>query len=147
MKRMKRILALSIIFLSLFFTQKIFSQELIDTQNPGFRAKWEKFDFQGKISAAALEDETNNYYLVDYSSLTTLFEKIYFVNLSFKNETITNIDSDIKQRCVWYLSNKKYPVADVLKIFDDLKTKTAEASAKMTENEKEVWLKANNKYF
>jgi hypothetical protein len=114
--------------------------------DPLFAKRYADFDFQGKFSALVISDEVNNYYLVDFSLLSTRFEKIYFMNLAFKNGKVVNIDPNVGRKQVWFQSNKKFTALEVQEVFDRLRAKTTEASLDLTDQQKADWLKENDKY-
>jgi hypothetical protein len=118
----------------------------IDPGNPAFQESYRHFDFKGQFASLVLEDTENNYFLVDFSKLPGKYEKVCFMNLSFGEGKIVNIDSDLSHDKIWFLSNKKYEAADILKIFSSLKAKTDLSSQTLTGEQKSAWLKANDKY-
>jgi hypothetical protein len=118
----------------------------VDPTDPAFRARYAGISFGDQFSLMVLSDETNFYYLVDFSQLRTKFQKVYFMNLVFGEKKIVNIDSDLSQDRVWFLSNNKNSVKEITDLFLSLKQKTEGMSEKMTTAEQEAWLKVNNKY-
>ncbi len=146
MKNIKRFLPFIILFLMISFPGISFSQQVVDLENPAFLAKYANFDFQGKFAVQVLNDETNNYFLADFNQFSTYFEKIYFINLVFGNGYIVNLEPNLKSRNIWFLANKKYPAEKVLTDFLKMKAETTTTCLKMTDTEKENWMKSNNKY-
>ena len=78
--------------------------------------------------------------------LTSRFEKVYFMMLTFGDKRIISITSDISKEQMWFKSNNINPVGDILTLFNQLKEKTALASAWMTGTQQAEWLKSNDKY-
>jgi hypothetical protein len=118
----------------------------INPKDPAFRQKYEKVDFHGKFSVPVIKDQTNNYFLVDISQMKDKFEKVYFLSLVFKNGKVVNIDGDLTQSKIWFLSDLKNSVDEVNKIFQDLKEQTLQQSKSLTDDQKAKWLLENDKY-
>ena len=118
----------------------------IDPGNPAFQALYQNFDFKGNFSSLVLQDAENNYYLVDFSKLPGRYEKVFFMNLTFSEGNIVNMDADLGHDKIWFLANKKYAEKDILKLFSTLKEKTDRSSQTLTGEQKSAWLKANDKY-
>jgi hypothetical protein len=114
--------------------------------DPAFIAKYANFDFKGNFSAAISEDDTKNYFILDFSKFPTRFERVYFMNLSFSSDEIVNIDSDIAKDRICFMAYKKYKAADVSKIFDEIKTKVTLVASSWSEDKKAQWLSVNDKY-
>jgi hypothetical protein len=119
---------------------------MVDPSDPAFRAKYAGISFGDHFSLMVLSDATNNYYLVDFTWLESKFQKVYFMNLVFGEKKIVNIDSDLGQDRIWFLSNKKNSEQEITDLLLSLKQKTDRKSEEMTAAEQEAWLKANNKY-
>jgi hypothetical protein len=118
----------------------------IEPSNPAFQETYRNFDFRGKFSARVLQDTENNYFLVDFSKLTVKYEKVYFMNLSFNEGRIVNLDGDLSHDKIWFGANRKYPEQDILNLFTELKDKTEHSSQALDSEQKSAWLKANDKY-
>jgi len=121
-------------------------QSNIDPSDTSFVQKYASFDFKGKFAVKAEEDERNNYYLIDFTLLPGRFEKVYFMNLTFKSTEIVNLDPDISRDRIWFLADKKHSEKQVLDLLFDLKKRTIKAATSLTEQEKVKWLKENDKY-
>lgn len=118
----------------------------IDPNDPAFIEKYASFDFKGKFAAKAESDEKNNYYLLDFAQLPGRFEKVYFLNLSFKTIEIVNLDANLLYNTIWFLSNKSNPEKQVIDLFLDLKKRSLEAATSYSDQQKAQWLKDNDKY-
>lgn len=105
-----------------------------------------KNDFQGKFAIKTGEDETNRYYQVDYTRLSSRFEKIWFMNESFTSDKVVNTDSDINHQSISFLANKKFSEKEILDYFDLILKNTLDKSASMTKEEQKLWLEKNDKY-
>ncbi len=106
----------------------------------------ESFDLQGKFAVSYASDENNLYYLVDFSKLSTRFEKVYFINLSFSEQKIVNVDGDLTKDHILFKAGIRYPETEIVGIFDQLKKITEEKAKGMSPAGMEFWLKQNDKY-
>jgi hypothetical protein len=118
----------------------------IDPADPAFRARYASIPFKDHFSLKVASDKSNNYYIVDFGSLASRFQKVWFLNQVFSQHRVINIDSDITQDRVWFMASNQYPEKDVQELFLNLKKRTEEQSASMTKEEQEAWLKKNDKY-
>jgi hypothetical protein len=118
----------------------------INPKDPAFRSKYANVDFKGKFSVQVLHDNTNNYYLVDFSKLKDKYEKVYFLSLVYQEGKIVNIDSDLKQDKIWFLSVTNNPVEEINKLLMDLKDKTIKKSNSLSQDQKRKWLLENDKF-
>ncbi|MEI7662219.1 MAG: hypothetical protein WCK34_08475 [Bacteroidota bacterium] len=114
--------------------------------DPGFRQKYADFDFKGKFAVVIEKDVANNYYLLDFSKLPARFDRVYFMNLSFGNYKIINVDPVVTENKVCFMAARQYDEIEIATIFEELKTKTSGLAATWTEEEKKMWLTKNDKY-
>jgi hypothetical protein len=135
------------IFILYLFAFQSLSQEnkYINPDDPEFRAKYNHLIFNDKFVLLAETDQTNNYFIADFSKLTSKFEKVYFLNLVFGSDKIVNIDGDLSHDRIWFLANHKYSEMEIIANFNDLKDKTLKAKIELTENEQKSWLLKNDK--
>jgi hypothetical protein len=127
------------------FAQKANGTE-INPGDPAFRAKYDKVDFKGKLAVKILSDETNNYYMVDFSRMKTRFEKVLFLNLSYQDKSIVNMEGDLSHDRIWYLSAKQNKGKDVLKKFDGIYAKMKEQEKTMSEKQQFEYLRKADKF-
>ena len=118
----------------------------INPQDPVFRKKYENVDFNGKFSVQVLKDNTNNYFLVDFSKLKDKYEKVFFLSLVFRNGKVVNIDGDLKQSKIWFLSDTMNSVEEINNLLQNLKDQTSKSSNALTDDQKAKWLLENDKY-
>src|SRR5512138_1053258 len=83
------------------------SPDSVNPADPAFRAKYDRISFGDQFSLMVHSDSQNNYFIVDLTRLPTKFEKVYFMNLVFKESKVVNIDSDLGKDRLWFLSNKR----------------------------------------
>ncbi len=141
---MKSLLVFTLILLGAFAMNA--QNTGIDPGDASFIQKYQNFDFKGRFAVMIDHQDQNNYYLLDFSQFSSRFEKVYFMNLSFSNYRIINIDPDIAKSRVCFMSNVKYSETEVVAIFDDLKKNTSAIANQWTVEEKAKWLKENDKY-
>jgi hypothetical protein len=118
----------------------------INPKDPAFRQKYENIDLKGKFSTQVLNDQTNNYYVVDFSGLKEKYDKVFFLSLVFQDGKVVNIDSDLAQDRIWFLSNVKYAPSEINGLFIKLKEKTIKSSSLLSDEQKAAWLLENDKY-
>jgi hypothetical protein len=105
-----------------------------------------KVQFGGKFAVKIKEDDNKLYFLADFTQLPTRFEKIWFLNQVFKSKILVNTDADLTHEAVSFSSSSKFTEEEALNEFALLKNKTQDVNSKMTPEEKENWLKTNDKY-
>jgi hypothetical protein len=146
MKAFSFSLVIALLFAGFAVTAQTSENLEINPSDPAFRQKFEKVDFHNKFSVHVLKDNTNNYFLVDFSKLRDKFEKVYFLTLVFQNGKVVNIDSDLKQDHIWFLSDLKNPVDEINLLLQNLKDQAEKNSNTLTEEQKTKWLLENDKY-
>ncbi len=114
--------------------------------DPGFREKYAGFDFKGQFAVVIERDAENTYYLLDFTKLPSRFERVYFMNLSFGNYKIVNLDPLVSEDMICFKSNLKYVEKEIVTVFDDLKTRTIGVSKDWAADVKQKWLTENDKY-
>ncbi len=123
-----------------------FTQDFIAVDDPGFHAKYASFDFHERFAVRIQSDRINNYYLINMASFSNRFEKVWFMNLTFSEHQLVNVDPDITKSYVVFTSPVTFQEKEILKLLDDLKERTVKKSATMTDEERERWLGKNDKY-
>jgi hypothetical protein len=141
---MKRILLLALVLMAMLELNA--QSTAFQVEDPVFIARYASFDFKGKFAAEIGKESPNTYFLLDFSTLSTRFERVYFMNLSFSFDELISIDPDITKNRVCFMSNEKYQVPEVLKLFEKLKADVRSVSTSWQEEKKVEWLKGNDKY-
>jgi hypothetical protein len=103
-------------------------------------------EFGERFSVLAYTDENYDYYAIDLTKLGGKFERVYFMNLTYEDSRLVNIDADLSRDQTWfktYYTNKEDVITCLLK---DLKEKTEKASLSMTTDEKNAWMNKYNKF-
>lgn len=124
------------------------SQEkvVINPADPAFRQKYENVDFNGKFSVQVLTDNTNNYFIADFSKFRDKYEKVYFLFLVFQNGKVVNLDGDLNHNKIWFLSDIRISKDEINNLLQELKTQTEKNSSTLTVEQKATWLLSNDKY-
>jgi hypothetical protein len=115
-------------------------------QTPVFPWTYNQQDFGDRFSVLHHSDESYDYYAVDLTKLGGEFERVYFMNLTFSDKRIVNLDSDLKKDQTWFKSYYTYKENEITCLFNELKEKTDQARLNMSAAEKEAWMLKNNKY-
>lgn len=87
--------------------------------------------------------ENNTIYLVDMTKLNSKFERMYFMELIYKDSKIISMDSDINKDQVRFAANNKYTFPEIQKLFLDLKVKTEQAAINSSSRDKNKVLNQN----
>jgi hypothetical protein len=136
-----------IILLFCYYSLAAFSQhEAFNPADSAFQRKYANVDFNGKFAIMIGTSGRNSYFLVDFSSLNSRFERVYFMNLSFTKNKIVNIDPDISKNRICFLADQRYGLNEITSLFDELKGNTINISSTWSHEEQNRWLKANDKY-
>jgi hypothetical protein len=103
-------------------------------------------EFQGRLSVLFYSDSNYDFYVIDLTSFKDRFEKVYFMNLTYSDPRIFNIDGDLDKDQTMFKSYYTNKETDITCLFKDMKAKTDEAGLKMNAEEKSAWLAANDKF-
>jgi|WetSurMetagenome_2_1015567.scaffolds.fasta_scaffold822803_2 hypothetical protein len=103
-------------------------------------------DFAGRFSVMSQSDESYDYYVIDLTRLNDRFERVYFMNLTYDDNRIVNLDPDLEKGQTWFKVYYTHKEPEITCLFNDLKDKTVEASKKMSPAEKSDWLASHDKF-
>ena len=134
------------IFFVCIFTAASLAQSSLSPGDPGFLDQYIHFDFKGNFASHILSEEESNYFLVDLTKIPSRFDRIYFMNLSFSAIEIVNVDFNVNKKVACFKGHIKYSQTTILAKFDELLTKTLLVSSTSSADQKEDWLKINDKY-
>ena len=115
-------------------------------QQQQFPLVFDQKEFGDRFSVLIFSDDNYDYYVIDLTKLEGSFERVYFMNLTYADPRLVNIDANIKKDQTWfkvYYNNKEEEIICLLK---DLKEKTVEARLGMTADEKSAWMVKYNKF-
>lgn len=123
------------------------AQEIpFDPQDPVFRERYREIDFNGGFSVLVMSDTESDYYVADFSSLASRFEKIWFLNLVFRGDRVVVMNADPTGDQAWFKAERDGQSAKVHEYLLGLKKKSEEAALRYTKEEQDEWLKKNDKY-
>ncbi len=103
-------------------------------------------DFGDRFSVLVYSDDSYDYYAIDLTKLGGKFERVYFMNLTYADSRVVNLDADIEKDQTWFKSYYKNKEDDITCLFKDLRAKTDEARLGMTAAEKSAWMNKNDKF-
>jgi hypothetical protein len=103
-------------------------------------------DFGSRFSVLFYSDDNYDYYVIDLTKLGDRFERIYFMNLTYADARIVNLDADIEKDQTWFKAYYKYKDEEITCLFKDLKEKTEDARIGMTVEEKSAWMAKYDKF-
>jgi hypothetical protein len=103
-------------------------------------------EFGDRFSVLFYSDDNYDYYVIDLTKLGGRFERVYFMNLTYADSKVVNIDADIEKDQTWFKSYYKNTEDEITCLINDLKEKTDEARIGMTAEEKSAWMVKNDKF-
>ena len=110
--------------------------------------KTKSLDFGDNISAEIYKDEKNTYYAVDISKLSSKYEKIRLLELSFADKALVNIGSDSSTGYYFFLVNNTLSKSseEINKLFTGYLVKSQDELKLMNEEQLRLWLIQHDKY-
>lgn len=115
-------------------------------QQPQLSLLFEQQDFGDRFSVLVFSDDYYDYYVIDLTKLGSNFEKVYFMNLTYTDPRVVNLDADLEKDQTWFKAYFKYKEDEISCLFKDLKEKTEETRLGMTNEEKSAWMAKFNKF-
>jgi hypothetical protein len=103
-------------------------------------------DFNDRFAVMAVYDGDYDYYVTDLTRLEDRFQKVYFLNLTYNDHRLVNIDPDISKPQIWFKVHYQYKEADIICLLDDLMKDAAETRQNWTDEEKNQWLAKYDKF-
>lgn len=103
-------------------------------------------EFGDRFSVLNSSDDSYDYYVIDLTKLGGNFERVYFMNLTYSDSRLINIDSDIQKDQTWFKVYFTYKEEEITCLFKDLKDKTLKAQSEMSTEEKSAWMAKYNKF-
>lgn len=115
-------------------------------QLPQIPLVFDQKEFEGRFSVLFYSDDNYDYYVIDLTKLGGRFERVYFMNLTYADPRVVNIDADIEKDQTWFKSYYKYTEDEIICLFKDLKKRTDETRLRMTAEEKSAWMVKFDKF-
>ncbi len=132
------------LFMGFFSLSANAQQDLFDTQTAVVTEKYMNFDFGDKFAVKAETDFVYNYYLLDFTKLTSDFQLGYFLELISKTDEVGIPSHGINKKKSWIEADKMYDEKYILKLINTLKQQTDDKDNSLNETNKANWIK--NKY-
>lgn len=103
-------------------------------------------EFGDRFSVLSFSDDNYDYYVVDLTKIGDRFERIYFMNLTYGDSRLVNLDADIEKEQTWFKTYYTNKEGDIDCLFKDLKEQTGKMFNEMTADEKAAWMSKNDKF-
>jgi hypothetical protein len=103
-------------------------------------------EFGDRFSVLFFSEDDYDYYVIDLTKLGDRFERIYFMNLTYQDSRLINLDAGIEKDQIWFKAYHQYKEPEIECLFKDLKEKAAITGRDMTAEEKSAWLTKNDKF-
>ena len=103
-------------------------------------------NFNGQFCVAAIAFEYDNYYVTNLTEFSSRMERIYFLNLVYKENKIVNIDAGIDNDQMWFKSHDANTEEEIICLMNDLRDQSKTEVKTFTEKEKEAWLEKHDKF-
>ncbi len=107
---------------------------------------FDQTQFDDRFAVHVFSDEVYDYYVIDYTKMPQRFERIYFLNLIYKDDQVVHIDPDINKTQSWFKSHERYPQTEIICKLEDFLDETLEASRLWPEADKQAWLLKYDKF-
>lgn len=103
-------------------------------------------EFNGRFSVRVAPEGEFEFYVVDMTQFADRFERVYFINQTYTQAKLVNMDWTVDKEQYWFKAYNAYSEEEITGIFDELKKTTLEVSQSMTVSEKSSWLAAHDKF-
>jgi hypothetical protein len=103
-------------------------------------------EFGDRFSVLFSSEDDYDYYAIDLTKLKDRFERIYFMNLTYQDRRIINLDPDVEKDQISFKAFHLYNETEINCLFNDLKEKASQAGNEMSPEEKSAWLAKNDKF-
>lgn len=115
-------------------------------QSPQVSLVFNQDEFGDRFSVLFYSDDNYDYYVIDLTKLEDRFARVYFMNLTYADSRIVNLDADISKDQTWFKSYYTYNEEQVTCLFKDLKEKTEGTLKGMTADERSAWMAQFDKF-
>jgi hypothetical protein len=123
-------------------TAEIADTPVVSQIQPAFSQQ----EFGDRFCVLALSEENYDYYAIDLTKLGGSFERVYFMNLSYEEPKIINLDGDLEKDQTWFKVYYTQSENDITCLFNELLVKTEKSSREMTAEQKSAWMTKYNKF-
>jgi len=126
------------------FSSILSGQEVCPSADIPF--EFDHSEFNGKFCVYVASEESSDYYVIDLEKLPLRFDRIYFLNLVYKEKKVISIDNDINKDVLWFKSFDTFSREDVICLMEELLLETGAAIDSYSENQKSEWLQVHDKF-
>ena len=105
---------------------------------------YDHLNFNGSFFSIAETDTKSNYYAVNLSAFSSSIEKAYFENLAFSESKLIRLDAG-NPNVAWFKVKKLYSNEEISILLLQLKDRTINTLASMSESQKQEWLTRKGK--
>ena len=144
MKNLLKLASRTVLFFSISLSVFSATSQPVTIENESLPVI-EQGKFEGRFCITQPSDSDFDYYVVDLDKLESRFEKVYFLNLTYQDSKIINIDPDITKRQLWFKSYYLDEKTEIIRLMEDFRTKARNASLSMSGEEQDSWLMKNDK--
>jgi hypothetical protein len=120
--------------------------QAVSDGSPELLFTFEQTDFQDRFAVMAASEDEFDYYVTDLTRFADRFERVYFLNQTYIDHRIVNIDANIERDQLWFKSHYQYDQAAMTCLLDDFMKETKQVSQSWTETEKNDWLLQYDKF-
>lgn len=103
-------------------------------------------EFGERFSVLVYSEDDYDYYVIDLTKLADRFERVYFMNLTYGESRLINIDAGVDKDQIWFKAFHQYKETEITCLCKDLKEKASSAGKDMTTGEKSAWMAKNDKF-
>jgi hypothetical protein len=107
---------------------------------------FDQHEFGDRFAVLAMSDENYDYYVVDLTKLGDTFKRVYFMNLTYNESKLVNLDADIAKDQTWFKTYYTNKEIEITCLFNELKDKTEKAQTDMSTEEESQWMAKFNKF-
>jgi hypothetical protein len=122
------------------------SNKPVSGKLPGLPFVFDQKEFGDRFSVLYYSEDDYDYYVIDLTKLGDRFERIYFMNLTYQDSKVVNVNPDIENDQIWFKAFHQYKESEITCLFKDFKEKTDKASQDMTAEEKSAWMGKYDKF-
>jgi hypothetical protein len=107
---------------------------------------FDQSDFQGRFAVMAASEDDFDYYVTDLTRMKERFERVYFLNQTYSDHRIVNIDPNIDGEQLWFKAHYQYEQSVMTCLLEDFMKDTKQVSQTWTDMEKNTWLQQHDKF-
>jgi len=118
----------------------------VSVKHPDIPLVFNQKEFGDRFSVLYYSEGDYDYYVIDLTKLGDRFERIYFINLTYEDSVLINLEADIEKDQMWFKAYHQYKETEITCLFNDLKERADKAAQDMSVVEKSAWMAKNDKF-